>query len=244
MAGRFKRGYIPNQHGAWAMMIVPFLFGMVSGGVHYLHLLLFVVWLLSYLFTYPVLQAIKTKKWKLYREPMLVYGVLLAISGIALALLAPNLIKWILPFIPLFVINCFYARANKERAFLNDLAAVVQFSLIVFVAQELGGRGELTEAAWLFALNLLYFTGTIFFVKTMIREKRNKTFYWYSIIYHALLLTAGLVLFPPLINLIIAVLLIRAIVMPRRGLTPKQVGIMEFIYSLSLVIAVLWTYGG
>jgi len=243
LASGVKRRYVPTQHGAWAMLVVPFLFGMVSGGARVMHILLFAVWLLTYLFSYPVLQAFKTRKWGQYREPMLLYGGLLTVSGVSLALLRPELLRWVIPFIPLFVINCAYARANNERSFFNDLVAVVQFSLIVFVSHELGGRGDFAEAAWLFALNLLYFTGTIFYVKTMIREKRNRAFYWYSVGYHVLLLAAGIVLFPPLICLPLAVLLIRAVLMPRRHMTIKQIGIMEFLYTVLLVITVIWTYG-
>jgi hypothetical protein len=225
------------------MLVVPFIFGMVSGGARLMHILLFAVWLLTYLFSYPVLQAIRTRKWKVYRTPMLLYGGLLLASGVALAWLEPGLIVWVVPFLPLFAINCAFARANNERSFVNDLVAVVQFSLIVFVSHELGGRGEWAAAARLFALNLLYFTGTIFYVKTMIREKHNKAFYRYSVIYHVLLLIAGILLYPPVICAPLAVLLVRAVLMPRRSMTVKQIGILEFIYSLLMVYAVIWTYG-
>ncbi|MDT2246288.1 hypothetical protein P7H16_03805 [Paenibacillus larvae] len=61
---------------------------------------------------------------------------------------------------------------------MNDLAAVLQFCSIVYVAFYTGGGyisgwGTVHE---LFMISLLYFIGTIFYVKTMIREKITKHF--------------------------------------------------------------------
>lgn len=49
--------YIPNQHGAWAMLVLPFLFGVAASRGQLIHIPLFVCWLLIYLFSFPLLQG-------------------------------------------------------------------------------------------------------------------------------------------------------------------------------------------
>lgn len=49
--------YIPNQHGAWAMLVLPFLFGVAASQGQPIHIPLFACWLLIYLFSFPLLQG-------------------------------------------------------------------------------------------------------------------------------------------------------------------------------------------
>lgn len=52
--------YIPNQHGAWAMLVLPFLLGVAASKGQFIHIPLFICWLLIYLFSFPLLQGVKT----------------------------------------------------------------------------------------------------------------------------------------------------------------------------------------
>ncbi|MDN4071100.1 YwiC-like family protein [Paenibacillus vini] len=234
-----KKGYIPNQHGAWAMLLIPFLFGMFAAKPNWVHGLLFLGWLLVYLFSFPFLQWIRTQKWQVYGKPMLLYGGLLIPVAVGLLLARPELWKWIPWFIPLFIVNCYYAKKKRERAFLNDLAAVIQFSLIVFVAYHVGGGDNWTLATELFGLSILYFTGTIFYVKTIIREKNNVAFYRFSIGYHVVSMAIALILFPPGILIPLFLLLLRAIWFPRTKITVKRSGMLEIAFSLIMAITAL-----
>jgi len=241
---RTKRaeGYLPGQHGAWAMLIIPFVLGMAAAGPAWIHLPLFAAWLLIYLFSYPFLQAVKTRKWKVYAKPMQLYGDLLLPFAALTAILEPRLIRWVPLFIPLFAVNALFARMKKERAFVNDLAAVVQFSLATFVAYDAGGETDWRLAAELFALSVLYFTGTVFYVKTIIRERGIPWFYACSIVYHILLLMTALFWFPRLMLAPFAVLLVRAVVSPRLRLSVKVTGILEIVYSVVLAVFALFAY--
>jgi hypothetical protein len=241
---RTKRaeGYLPGQHGAWAMLIIPFVLGMAAAGPAWLHAPLFAAWLLIYLFSYPFLQAIKTRKWKVYAKPVQLYGALLLPFATLAAILEPRLIRWVPLFIPLFAVNAWFARRKQERAFVNDLAAVVQFSLATFVAYDAGGGTDWKLAAELFALSVLYFTGTVFYVKTIIRERGNLRFYAYSIIYHIALLATGVFWFPCLLLVPFAVLLVRAVVSPRMRPNVKVTGILEIVYSVVLAVFALMAY--
>lgn len=237
-----KQGYIPNQHGAWAMLVVPFLLGMFAAEAKLLHILLFAGWLLVYLFTFPFLQGIRTRKWKVYGKPLLFYGCLLLPVGASLLLLHPGLLRMVPWFIPLFVVNVYYAKINRERTLVNDLAAIIQFSLMVFVSFEVGGGTDMRLAAELFALSAIYFIGTIFYVKTIIRERNNKRYYWYSVGYHVAACAVGAIWFPPLLMVPLAALLLRSIWAPRTGITAKKSGMFEIGYSLLVTCTALTAY--
>ncbi|WP_334074449.1 MULTISPECIES: YwiC-like family protein [Paenibacillus] len=234
-----KPKYIPKQHGAWAMLIIPFLLGMFASGPGWLHGLLFIGWLLVYLFTFPLLQWIRTGKTRLYGKPMLLFGGLLIPVAVALIMLYPTLLFWIPCFLPLFLVNGYFARRNRERAFLNDLAAVVQFSLILFIAYQMGGGKDWRLAGSLFLLNILYFTGTIFYVKTIIREKNNPLFYKLSVGYHIASLVVCAVWFPAAMLIPLTVLLMRAVWLPKTKITVKRSGMLEIAFSLLFTVCTL-----
>jgi hypothetical protein len=62
MKNQQKKWIVPKQHGAWAMLMIPFLLGAYAGGFAWLHAQLFVGWLFLYLATYPLLMAVKSKR--------------------------------------------------------------------------------------------------------------------------------------------------------------------------------------
>lgn len=224
------------------MLIVPFLFGTFAAVPNAAHLLLFACWLLVYLLGFAFLQLVRTGKKQLYLRPVIAYAAALVPLAVFLLWLRPDLAPFGLLFLPLFAVNWHYAARNRERAFLNDLAAVIQFSFIVFVAYQTGRGTEWGLAAELFALSVLYFTGTIFYVKTMIREKHNPRYYRLSAGYHALLLAAAVFLFPRLLAVPLTLLLLRAIVSPRIQLTAKQSGILEIVYACVISGSALLAY--
>lgn len=225
------RDYIPKQHGAWAMLAIPFLFGMMAAGPDWIHGLLFAGWLLAYLMTYPLLQWVKTGH-RRYIRPIVVYGSALLPIAAGLLIWWPGLARYALAFLPLFAVNCYFARIHRERSLVNDLAAVTMFSLMVFVTYDAGRGREWMLAVELFLLCVLYFTGTVFFVKTVIREKNNPVYYWISIGYHLAFFAAVAVFFPLPLLLPAAILLARSVREPMMKLSVKKIGILEIVYSV------------
>jgi len=238
-----RPGYLPNQHGAWAMLIVPFLFGVFASRPVPLHALLFAAWLCAYLFAFAMLQWMRTGKTRIYRTPVLIYGGL-AGFGAATLILEPSLAELSPLFVPMLLVNMHYARRNRERALINDLAAIVQFSLIIFAACRAGGGTNLGLAAELFAFSVLYFAGTALYVKTMIREKNNPVYYRISVGYHLVLLVACAAWYPPGLLVPLAVLLIRAAWTPRLRITVKRSGMLEIAYAAIVLAAAALTYAG
>lgn len=233
--------YIPNQHGAWAMLVLPFLLGVAASRGQAIHIPLFICWLLIYLFSFPLLQGVKTRKFKRYAGPLKVYGILLIPFIIYLVIAEPVLLWFVLPLVPLFAVNLYYAKTKNERALINDIAAILAFCLIIYPVFYIGQGESWRTATELFLLAALYFTGTALYVKTVIREKNNIRFYYVSVLYHLLVAAAGLFLFPPLF-IPLLILAARAAILPRTGITAKRTGMIEIGFSIMLYVSVLVLY--
>ncbi|WP_237167855.1 YwiC-like family protein [Paenibacillus yonginensis] len=234
--------YIPKQHGAWAMLVLPFLAGAVSEG-KMIHIPLFLCWLFIYLFSFPVLQWIKTGNKARYRGPALLYGVILLPLTAILIAFDPMLIGYGVLLLVFFIPNIYYAKTKNERALLNDFTAVLVFCSFIFPVVYVGKGGSRSygEAAELFALLSAYFIGTVLYVKTVIREKNNPRFYYASITYH--LLNIGIaaavnlyMIFPAMI------LLLRAAWFPTLSLKVKQIGMAEFGFAALIYGSILFVY--
>lgn len=232
--------YIPNQHGAWAMLVLPFLFGLAASQGKWPHIPLFLTWLLLYLFSFPLLQWAKTRRGDRYRKPVMLYAALLLPFAIYMLIAVPQLIWFTLPLIPLFFVNLYYARTKNERALLNDIAAIATFSLMVFPVFYIGEGEDWRTAVVLFAVSMIYFTGTALYVKTIIREKKNPKYYYASIAYHLCFIVFGLWFLPLPAAPVLAALLLRAIVVPKMGVTPKVTGMIEIGFTLMLFLVVLF----
>lgn len=50
---------VPKQHGAWGMLLIPFLLSVLLGKATFYHIPLFIAWLFIYLATYPFLMYIR-----------------------------------------------------------------------------------------------------------------------------------------------------------------------------------------
>ena len=86
----------------------------------------------------------------------------------------------------------------------------------------------------------LYFAGTVFYVKSMIRERGNERFHAVSVAAHGLA-TAAVAARSWWLSLVFAVLTLRAWIVPRYHLTPKQIGIAEIASTLVVAIVSLAT---
>ncbi len=83
--------YVPPEHGAWAMLLVPFALGTFSATPSWWSLLLLTAWLAAYLTSYFALRWWKTRKLahrgRRFRAPAIGYATLLLVSGSVLVVL-------------------------------------------------------------------------------------------------------------------------------------------------------------
>ncbi|WP_432133932.1 MULTISPECIES: YwiC-like family protein [unclassified Streptomyces] len=247
MASRAVRRWLPQQHGAWAMLVVPFLAGTLLGTPTPWHAVLFAAWLLGYLATYHLQQWLRLRRVSRnpkaparHVRPLVVFAAALVPPGLALVVHAPWLLLAGLAALPFLAVNCWYAAHNRERATLNGLAAVIPACGMLPVALHLGGGGYALVAT---LTCLLYFAGTVLYVKTMIRERGSAGYRWASGTYHAVALAVGAVL-SLWAGVFFAVCLLRALLMPALGrVRVAVVGATEVVLSAALLTVLVTAYG-
>lgn len=220
------------------MLLVPFAAGLLpswGGRAVWWHLPLLVAWLAGYLLSYYALLAVKTRRLGRVRDQVVAYGAVSAVCGGAVVLARPSLL-WLAPaFAALIGLNAFYAVRRDDRALLNDLASVVQACLMtpaVAVVAQVPVRPMLGPAI----ACLLYFSGTVLYVKTMIRERGEPAYLRASTAFHSVALPLATAVTMWLIVPFTAYLL-RAVLLPRRALAVKTVGLIEVAASVALLLA-------
>jgi hypothetical protein len=232
---------LPKQHGAWAMLLVPFFLGMGLGQVSWIHIPLFIGWLFLYLATYPLLMCFKkrNKKRTLHMKWTAFYFVPVILSLIIVLLYDFRFVYFGLIMVPFFIINAYYAKQNDERALLNDLSAICSFG-IGGVASYFGGTGSIDLMAYaVWGLSMLFFAGSTFFVKTMIREKSNPMYRWVSWGFHAGVILLFILSGYYLLTIAYLPSLIRAIYFYGKPITMMKVGVLEIANSAFFLIVVL-----
>ncbi|MDL4842908.1 YwiC-like family protein [Aquibacillus rhizosphaerae] len=223
--------FLPKQHGAWAMLIVPFGLGIVSGGMDWLQIPLGVAWIALYLSTYPLLLAVKKKKIKFHLKWSAIYFIIALIFITPVMLKEPVIIIVGLLMTPFFFLNLYFSRKKKDRLFLNDLSAIIAFSLSGLATYYLG-TNQWNATAWVVAsVCILFFVGSTFFIKTLIREKKNPAYRWISWTYHSILCLALIIIGNGLMALAFIPSLIRSIYFPGKTLKPMNMGIIEIVNS-------------
>ncbi|MFJ5705893.1 YwiC-like family protein [Streptomyces sp. NPDC093105] len=242
------RRWIPNQHGAWAMLVVPVLAGVLTGSPTWLQLPLFLAWLLGYCAVFHIEQWVRLRHASRnpraaarHLRPALVLAGATAALGLPLLVAAPWLGVAAALMAPFLAVNVVFARRNRERALVNGLAAVVPACGMLLVALRLGG-GATADGLAPAAACLLYFAGTVPYVKTMIRERNSAAYRRGSVAYHAVALVAATLL-DPWLAVPFAVYLARAAVLPGRGIRVPVVGAVEVGCSLLLLGFLVGVYG-
>ncbi len=264
------RGWLPNYHGAWAMISVPILIGIIHAGFHPIHWILLLLWWISYFCFFACTMWLRSKRQSFLLPPVQVYATALVVLTIWLAFYVPYLAWWLLLFIPLFLVTVWETMQRRERSFLNDTVTIVAACLMLPVAYDLGttgacfqgvgsagilGTGYLANARcgvfshadWqlIWVLTCLvcgYFIGTVFYVKTNIRERRSKPYLIASFVFH-LIFTIGAFKaadyqFVPLSHAYVWVFLTcRSLAVPwygrhRHWLSAKKIGMGEAVFSL------------
>lgn len=184
--GRRRRGpgWVPNQHGAWAMLVLPLVVGAVDVGASWWHVLLLAAWLSAYLAFYATGLWLKARRRARYLPPVRAYaGTTAVLGGLAIAA-EPSVLRWGVVYAPLLAVSLVLTARRADRSVANDLVTVLAASLMAVVARATSRDdtswlpGGDDPRAWVVAAVLLaYFAGTVPYVKTMIRERGNRRMY-------------------------------------------------------------------
>lgn len=248
-----SKGWVPLQHGAWAMMIVPYVLGAIraaqTGVFGWGHVTLFAFWMLGY-FTFNSasgwLKAAQRQKPR-YVKPLLIYGIAAAVFGVlTLLLVGVRPLPWVLVFLPLMLPAVWLAGQRKERATIGGFLTIAAAAVILPVARYLypSDIGDWPQIAALAGMVFAYFSSTVLFVKTNIRERGSRGYMIASIVYHAVVVVAAVVL--TVLGLVgwwwipfAVVVLAKAVVVPPMKLRPLPLGIIEIILSVTIIVCVV-----
>lgn len=229
---------ISNQHGVWVMALLPFFYAMSLSPFVWQSVFLLLGWLSLYLMTYPFLALFKGRNLDLYKKWTLIYGLSTALLLSPALFLEPRLFFFGLAILPFVGVAIYYVKTQNERALMNDLSGITIFSIIASGAYFFTAKTFDLQMLKVFTLPWLFFMATTLYVKTMLRERKNPRYYQASVLVHSLLLAGAFGLYPVL-GLSFLPAFLRAIVLPKRKLSTKQVGLTEFGISLSFFIGLL-----
>lgn len=233
---------IPKQHGAWAMLIVPYWLEAAAFGISWMHVVIFLTWIAMYLSVYTGINLWKFKshpRRKQFTASFLLYSIVCAALAIWTVIRYPSILLVGLAMAPLFLITIYYVKSKNERSLVNDLASVCIFG-IGGLAATIVGQGQIDRPSLFIALiSVLFFMGAALHVKMMIRERQNAFFHYYSWLYHALAIVAFMIAGYPVVGLAFLPGLIRTIALYRKQLKILQIGIIEIINALCFFLIML-----
>lgn len=235
--------FIPREHGAWAMLIVPFVIGMFASEISVYHFIFFIGVLAFYFASGPFLAYIRKPSLKKAVLPALfIYITVGCLFSLPVLYKYPTVILIGLFIVPFFALNIYFAKQKKERLFVNDLLAIIALSFLVLISYYIGNGLVDERALLLMVINILFFTASVFHVKTLIRERGNRAFLWISHLFHLF----TIVIFIPFQLMMVAVAFliggIKTFVMPKKQYKPLKIGIIEIINSVLFVIIIGYFY--
>jgi hypothetical protein len=254
---RLGPGWVPREHGAWAMLVVPVVVGAVIAGPTWCHVLLLVTWLTGYCAFSAAGLWLRSGRRARYVPPLRFHTSVASVLGLALVASAPSLLRWAPVFLALLVVSLWQSARRADRSWLNDVVTVLAASLMTVVSAGLsagwGGTwlppGADDQAAWVAAALLAgYFLGTVPYVKSLIRNRDDRGVLAVSVGWHSLLVVAALLwaLAAPsgeaIALLVVALaLLARAVIVPRRRPwpSPKAIGLGEIAATVAVTAVTL-----
>ncbi|MFN4214865.1 YwiC-like family protein [Exiguobacterium sp.] len=228
---------IPKQHGAWSMLILPFVLGGIVGGWTLAHVPFAVAWLFVYMGTFFLFQYVKQRKKSsdLLRTVVTYLGISI-VAAIPVFITEWRLVWFVLAMVPFGLVNGYFAKQKDERNVWNDVSAVTSFCIGGMASYYLGAGTLGWTIVWMFLFPYLYFLGSIFYVKTMIREKKSTMYRNVSWGYHLVLVVSFIFLGYPLLALAYVPSLVRAVVFYGKKIPIMRIGIVEIANSVFVLV--------
>ena len=257
---------LPREHGAWAMLYLPFAIGALAFPGSWLSVAPLLLFLSSVTFIFVARESL-IEWWRARsrgrpcapaRRIMLIYLGLGGLFGAPL-LLSYRLV-WLAPIAILiallFGFNTLQVARGKDRAVASETVAIVGLTVTAPAASYIAS-GIWNANTWLlWALCVLYFTSSVFYVKLRVhslnrrREELKKQSWRRCAAYHVFL-AAALVLLAATGDLNVFVLVAFIPVMaravwqlarPARRTSLQRVGVLEIIYSVVFLVFITMSF--
>jgi hypothetical protein len=241
---------VPDQHGAWAFLLLPVVLGVAAGGWAPAVLALVVAWVAAYPFAWALTGLLAAPRPERFRRALVVWSLVAVPSAVVAAVLRPWLLFVGTAYLALFAVNLWFARQRRERALANDLVLVAECAVMVpVVAGVAAADGWVPPAAAMTATDVLVLAlacgltlvGSTLHVKSLIRERRDPRYArasrWYAVASVAAVSTAvaGTDVDWPLVVPFV-VLAVRAYLVRDPRLRPARIGLVELACLLVLAV--------
>jgi len=190
--------FIPREHGAWAMWIVPMISAVLVSRLTPGVATLFLSFGLMYVAHHPIVATIRRKR----RADGFWLALILCLASVSLGLVLVTLLRleWLYVF---GLIELFFFMANvrafvdrDQRSFANELLVVAALTLSGPAAYYSATGSIGAKMIVIYILNFSFFGSSVFYVKTRIEFVRAKGVWLKAagkaramlILYHILLL--------------------------------------------------------
>ncbi|MBW3093822.1 YwiC-like family protein [Bifidobacterium sp. 64T4] len=271
---RRLRAWLPGQPGAVMMAMTPALGGDIASvaydGFSAAPWWLTACWMLCYCVQFSAARWFKSRGSRRWLRQPLVYCAILCAVGIPFIAVHPDILAWAPTMVILAVASFAASWLRKERSLWSNAVAVAAaclMALLTFrygcdldIVRKLGntgivipdlgirdltvpgvdGSGSLLACAFAIAQ-----FGSVLFVKTMIRERGNTKYLAASWAWHAVAVAIASAVHMPMLTVLSALLLIRAVVMPllakHRTVRPLHTGLVEFASSIASCALIVGT---
>lgn len=254
---RRSQGWMPNQHGAWFMLFIPPLMGLILQP-SWAALPLLITWWAGYFTYFAITIWVKSRLRPKHLPPVLTYGAITALAGIAALITQWQLIAWLPIFAPIIAVAVYETIKRRERSLVSGWSTVLAAAMMLPTVASISTNG--TPAAvsadlwWATAWFALYFGGSIYYVKTLIRDFGNHARFIQSVGFHAAVFIGAIALavaqphtWP--VAVVGALLAARSYAVPRiaqrRGkrIPPKYVGMIDGLVTVFVVVAAFAAFG-
>lgn len=254
---RRSQGWMPNQHGAWFMLFIPPLMGLILQP-SWAALPLLITWWAGYFTYFAITIWVKGRLRPKHLPPVLTYGAITALAGIAALITQWQLIAWLPIFAPIIAVAVYETIKRRERSLVSGWSTVLAAAMMLPTVASISTSG--TPAAvsgdlwWATAWFALYFGGSIYYVKTLIRDFGNHARFIQSVGFHAAVFVGAIALavaqphtWP--VAVVSALLAARSYAVPRiaqrRGkrIPPKYVGMVDGVVTVFVVVAAFAAFG-
>lgn len=244
---------LPKEHGAWAMLYVPFVAGVLVAGRFPLRVLLL---LLAVTAVFISRESLIT--WLRARNRgrdangagrlAAIYLALAATCGLPLLIFEG--LYWLAPLALVgavfLAVNSKHGMELEDRSLKGELLAICAMSLTGPAGYYVASGNWAWTALWLWALSVLYFASSVFYVKLRVvslnprRAQVRQRIWKYSASYHmfllvalvALALTGQLRVFAVIAFAPVLARAFWSLVKPTNQVNLKRAGMLELVYSI------------
>lgn len=251
-----RAGWIPDQHGAWPMALLPIVIGCSLGGWSGPHVILFLTWFFGFLFFNVAGQWLKARPASRVRQRLTVaFRVYLVLTcacipcllfSLGSSLVMSNL-PWAVVFNILLGFTFWSLWRGNERALAVRFATILASVLMLPVAFALltPGLAWQWQLGWkLAALFFWFFVGSTLFVRSVVRGRGEFRWLCASLVWHGAGCCFALWVCPVSYVVASVFLFTRAVLIPilqYRGVSVsvKVIGLLELVSTLVFLVAVL-----